>query len=309
MSALAHGIVVPTITIFGDDDEIDSAAMSKHIDWLVNSGASGIVVGGSSGEFLTLDNLELKRLITIALNVCHKRVPVYAATGRYSTRETFALTQWAHSRGAAGAMIVCPYYMHPSTDEVIGHFVQIRNAVGSDWPIILYNNPGTVGYELPKETIVSLNRGKIIQGAKCSQGPSTAALDLRIAAGPHRKELTVYYGHDFDPIDAIASGADGWLSGILNVFPSLCTKMWTYAQEGGHFAELMEIWNTIAPITKYIWIDHKVHPIAAYKDVLKLLDHPVGKPRAPLTELKLLEYRELEKLLKPAREMIQRVTR
>jgi 4-hydroxy-tetrahydrodipicolinate synthase len=291
---LARGIVVPCLTIFCDDtaQTLDVLATADHVDWLIKQGASGIVVGGSSGEFTALERWEFLRLLDGILEVAADRVPIYASTGRYSTRETIELSLRAKDAGAAGAMVVLPYYMHPPIMDVLAHFRELRSRVGADFPIILYNNPGTCGYELSTSVIVGLHRDGTINAVKASQGPADAAFELqRWPFAP-----IVYYGHDYDAWRAARSQTTngplhGWLSGILNVFPEAACRTWSGSEDAN------EAWQRISPLAHHIWIRHEFHPVTAYKAALKIFGRNVGVPRRPLREPTLDAMHALEAIL------------
>lgn len=273
---LARGIVVPSITVFHDNSSqsVDLVRTAAHLEWLIAEGANGIVIGGSSGEFVALAPEEIRNLIILATSAVRGRVPLYAATGRYSTHETIDLSLFAQRQGADGIMVVCPYYLRPGPAEVMAHFHAVREAVGPDFPIILYNNPGTCGYELPRENILRLHRRGIINAVKSSQGSATEAVELAaIPYGP-----ISYYGHDYD---GPAKLAHGWLTGILNVYPVRGDVAMAKIQR----------------LADYVWKEGRMHPITAYKAALTLRGRDVGIPRRPLLPPTAAEVQALERIL------------
>ena len=52
------GIYTPIITPFSNDGEIDWNAYADVIDWQIDNGVAGIIVGGSTGEFYALSKEE-----------------------------------------------------------------------------------------------------------------------------------------------------------------------------------------------------------------------------------------------------------
>ncbi len=135
------GIYPALVTPFTEKDEIDETAyraLIRHVLPHVN----GLVPAGTTGEFSYLSIEERKQIIEIAIDEAGGRVPIVAGTGAQSTRETVALTEWARDAGATGALVVAPYYLKPSFNEVYEHFEQV-NEIGL--PIILYNIPQCSG--------------------------------------------------------------------------------------------------------------------------------------------------------------------
>jgi 4-hydroxy-tetrahydrodipicolinate synthase len=296
MMGLASGILVPSVTVFRDDasQSIDEAATAEHIDWLIRNGADAIVPAGSSGEFPALSADEAKGLFELALSAAAGRVPVYPAAGRYATRDTIELCRFAEKVGAPGVMVIVPYYLLPDPPAVMEHFRAVRRA--TDLPIILYNNPKTVGVEVATADIVTLAQEGVVQGVKSSQGDVGATLELKRA----HPALRSYYGHDFVPASALLEGADGWFSLFPNVFPRLAKELWQAAVARDQ-ARAHSIQERLSPCIDFVWRSG-AHPLAAVKAALAMQGRTIGEPRRPLLPLGLAQQRVLEPLVRRALE-------
>ena len=91
------GIYPAAMTMFDRAGQLDEAATRRHYEWLVAEGADGLVVGGTSGEFIALTDPERRRIIELGVEASNGRVPVIAGTGYFSTLETIRLTRFAES--------------------------------------------------------------------------------------------------------------------------------------------------------------------------------------------------------------------
>ena len=131
------GIFPALVTPFTTDDKLDEAAYRELIRFVLPH-VSGVVPCGTTGEFSYMTIEERKRAVEVCLDEVNGRVPVVAGTGCQSTRETVALTGWAKDAGASGALVVAPYFLKPTFNEVYDHFRAV-DKVGL--PIILYNIP------------------------------------------------------------------------------------------------------------------------------------------------------------------------
>ena len=122
------GIFPALVTPFTADDRVDEAAFRELIRFVLPH-VDGVVPCGTTGEFsyLTLD--ERKQVLEICLDEVAGRVPVLAGTGCTSTRETVALTAWAKEAGAKAALIVAPYFLKPTFNEVYDHFKAVDDEV------------------------------------------------------------------------------------------------------------------------------------------------------------------------------------
>src|SRR5262245_58717768 len=96
------GIYPAALTMFDAQGRLDEAATEAHLRHLVAEGAHGVVVAGTSGEFISLDEAERKQVIASAVRAVGDKVPVIAGTGMASTAATIALTRHAADLGASG---------------------------------------------------------------------------------------------------------------------------------------------------------------------------------------------------------------
>src|SRR5512137_3165064 len=131
-------LVTPFAAGGGTLDETAYRALIRSVLPHVN----GVVPVGTTGEFVYMSDAEKRRAIAVALDEIGGRMPVIAGTGCASTRETVALTRYAKEAGAQAALVVAPYYLKPTYNEVYEHYEAV-NQVGL--PIILYNLPQCAG--------------------------------------------------------------------------------------------------------------------------------------------------------------------
>src|SRR3954451_10389099 len=95
-----RGIFPAALTMFDKENRLDEAATARHWDWLIRQGVDGLVIAGTSGEFIALENEERIRLFRLAREVAAGRVPIIAGSGHYSTRLTIELSREACKCGA-----------------------------------------------------------------------------------------------------------------------------------------------------------------------------------------------------------------
>jgi 4-hydroxy-tetrahydrodipicolinate synthase len=135
------GIFPALVTPFTPDDQIDESTYCELIRFVLPH-VDGVVPCGTTGEFSSMTFEEKMQTIGICIDQVAGRVPVLAGTGCQSTQETLELTQWAKDAGATGALIVAPYFLKPTYNEVFDHYKQI-DKIGL--PFVLYNIPQCAG--------------------------------------------------------------------------------------------------------------------------------------------------------------------
>jgi 4-hydroxy-tetrahydrodipicolinate synthase len=289
------GIYPASLTMFGADGELDDDATAAHIERLIADGADGVVVGGTSGEFALLDPAERIRLIEVGIEAARGRVPVIAGTGYTSTRETVALTRLAEQRGADGAIVILPYFQRPTVRELERHYADV--AAATDLPVMVYNNPAnSAAPPLETASLARLFESDAAHAVKSTFPTVHQVHELRDALPD---AFRVFYGSFMAPLEALAGGAHGWISGILNVTTADAAALFDAIARDGDLARGREIWTRILPI-KLLWtrsILGQLSDLAIYRAILNLRGERGGACRAPIMELDVDQLQLLEAYL------------
>jgi 4-hydroxy-tetrahydrodipicolinate synthase len=227
---------------------------------------------------------ERQQIIALGIQASAGRIPVYAGTGCYSTRDTIRLSRWAEAEGADGFMVLVPWLMQPFEQDVADHFRRLRDAVTK--PIMIYH-PQTTGVQLGLETLVQLVEEGVLASAKISQRDPSLARDLKLRVGGR---CAVFIGHDASAFEALCAGADGWISGSPIVFPRLTVRIFDLVQQG-RLEEARALWSHL---TEFVRLEFGPYPaeiqpthiIAVVKAALNAVGVQVGDPLPPLRPLK-----------------------
>ncbi len=148
------GVVVPMITPIDADEMIDEKAIRSQVDYVIEGGVTGILLYGSNGEFYVIEEDEMERGLKIVVDQAAGRVPVYFGIGAISTKKCIRLAKMAAANGAEAISILQPMFLKPTEAELFQHFKAIADAV-PELPVLLYNNPGRVGYTLSANLVRS----------------------------------------------------------------------------------------------------------------------------------------------------------
>jgi len=220
------GIYPALVTPFTADDQLDEATYRELIRFVLPH-VNGVVPCGTTGEFSSMSLEEKRRTIEICLDEVAGQVPVLAGTGCQSTRETLALTGWAKEAGAAGALVVAPYFLKPAYNEVFDHYKQI-DQIGL--PLVLYNIPQCAGTHYRWWTAEGMGLAfDSVIGMKDSSGDMPffmAALEKL------RGTIGLFVGHDEVVGAALLAGADGAILASANLVPDIWQEIYQAAQRG-----------------------------------------------------------------------------
>lgn len=141
-----RGSFPAVVTPFRKDGSIDERLFAANLELLMEEGAAGLVVCGSTGEAWSMTVEEKVRLAGLAASVAARSVPVIVGTGEIRTDRVIEASLGVKAAGADGVMVVPPYYAEVNRDAVLQHYRTIDKAVGL--PIVLYNHPQTTGVNL-----------------------------------------------------------------------------------------------------------------------------------------------------------------
>ena len=291
----AYGIFPPLFTIWNSDESYCAKKMEKYIDWLIDSGAQSIVACGSTGESAAMDMTDQKQVIEHVVRYTSGKVPVYAGTGKYSTKETLELSIHAKNVGADGLMVILPYYYKPYKEAAMNHLREVYKA--TELPIVLYNNPWFAGYELTAPEAKILADEGVLTGVKAAHGDANRVYDMKFAC---KDKLTVFYGHDYAALQGFAAGADGWLSGFPAAFPKQCRELQEAVMVEKDIVKGQKLWEKWQPLVNYFMdpaVNARVHWIEMLKWAVHVQGVDVGIARRPLKELDAQAKKEMQKPL------------
>ena len=292
-----RGIFPAAMTMFDADGNLDEAATGAHWRWLIEQGADGLVVCGTSGEFIALQPEEQRRLYALAVQVAGGRVPVVAGTGHYTTRFTIEQTRAAQALGVDAAIVILPYYQKPPKAAILDHYRHLRAAV-PDLPIMLYNNPLYSGCAeiTPAEIAMLVNEG-VVQMVKSTFESVVPVHDLAYLVGDR---MRIFYGSFASAYEALAAGAHGWISGVLNVAVREAKQLYQAVVVDKDITRGFALWMHILPLV-HLYTHRplgEVNDLAIYRSILAQWGHTrtySRLPFAPLTpaqEQKLIERLE-----------------
>lgn len=285
-----QGIFPAALTMFDANGAIDAAAQTAHLTSLLEQGVHGFVLAGTSGEFIGLDRRERAELVEISAAAVDRAVPIIAGTGAYGTAETIAMTRDAAAAGADGAIVILPYYQRPARHEVVEHFRAIARS--TDLPIMLYNNPANSGTNpLSDDDIAMLAREGVLHAVKSTFPTVHQVHEVRAACDA---DFRVFYGSFMAPLEGMAGGADGWVSGVLNVAAVDAVNLWN-AMQRGDLTSARAAWARILPL-KYLYTKQRVGDVSdleIYRSILRMRGQVGGHSRAPLLPLDENQERRL----------------
>ncbi|MDF2037558.1 4-hydroxy-tetrahydrodipicolinate synthase [Cytobacillus oceanisediminis] len=278
------------ITPMTQEQEIDWGGVKNNVNYFVDQGVAGIVINGSTGEFVSLSREEKYQMVETVMKEAGGRIPVIVGTAAETTRETIEYTKQAEVHGADGALIINPYYMKPKENEIYHHFKEVSSSV--NLPIMLYNNPFTSGVNMSTDLMLQIGKDcENVTHIKESSGEIGKVRDL---ARKGKGDFEVFCGAEELVMESYLVGATGWISVAGNIVPKLVTDMYTHFQNG-EFEEAWSINDRILPLCAFLEGSGKYVQIV--KRAMELTGQAGGPARYPRLGLSSEEDQKLKDLL------------
>lgn len=283
MSEPFRGSYTVTITPFTEDGgAIDVTAWKRFLDWQIEIGVPGIIVLGTTGEFLTVTDQERRELVETAVRHSAGRMKVLVGTMNAHTPNAVRYSAEAQELGADGLMIIPPYYYTPTEDEIFNYYKAICEAV--DLPIMLYNNPFTSNVDMSAKFVARLTRAfeqvRYIKEASMDVGRVFDIIEETEGV------MNVFAGERV--VESYSLGAVGYVNPYGNYVPRASWIFCEYAAKG-MWEEAKAIQHKIDKMQDIIGEGHPTYGHQCYSKALAAAaGHPVGDVRAPLTTFREL---------------------
>ena len=148
----SYGVLVTPFT--RDGESVDFQALHNLLDWQISCGSPGIIMMGTTGEFLTLSDEERFAVIESTVTHIAGRINVLVGTMNAYTPNAVRYSKQAQDLGASGLMVLPPYYYTPTQDEIYNYYKAICEA--TTIPIMIYNNPFTSNVDMSASFVAKL---------------------------------------------------------------------------------------------------------------------------------------------------------
>jgi 4-hydroxy-tetrahydrodipicolinate synthase len=274
MNAPFGRVLTAMVTPFTREGSLDTERAAALAERLVDLGNDGLVISGTTGESPTTTDAEKDALLRAVVEAVGDRAKVVAGVGTYDTAQTVESARAAEKAGAAGLLVVTPYYSRPPQAGLLAHFTTVADA--TDLPVMLYDIPVRAGVAIETDTMLRLAEHPRIVANKDAKADLFAA--QRVIAG---SDLAFYSGDDALNLPLLAVGAVGVVSVTGHIIANRHASM-IEALQAGDLGKAREINESSLPVT--VGIMTRTQGAIMVKAALDLLGFPVGPMRLPLVD-------------------------
>jgi 4-hydroxy-tetrahydrodipicolinate synthase len=273
-----EGIVVPLVTPFNEDESINFDSYKKVIDYVVEGGVHGLLVGGTTGEYHVMSFEERKELIKAGCDFADGRVPVMAGVGCFTAKETIELANHAADCGAKWGLVLPPYYHHTSDKGIIDFFKEV--AANSKVGIVIYDYPGATSVDLTPEMIYELSQVDNIVCVKESADFGHLCQVLELTKDV--ENFSVFTGEENFILPTLTIGGHGAFGILINLLPKEMVEIYNLIESNDAKAAA-ELNSKLMAIYNMMEVEGNPYPgpVKAGLEMIGLID---GKLRKPLTQ-------------------------
>lgn len=237
-----RGVFPAFTTQMKKDESLDLEATARHIEVLIDSGISGVIMLGSLGENAALSPDEKRRVMKATIEAVKGRVPVLSGVVETSTAAAIEYVRDMEKMGADGLMVLPAMIYRADADETVHHYRAV--AAATALPIIVYNNPLAYTVDITPDMFVQLADVRNFVAIKESSGDVRRMTDLRNLTGDR---YALFCGVDDLVLESAVLGIDGWIAGMGLAFPQENQRLWDLAM-AGKYEEARAIYRWFTPL-------------------------------------------------------------
>jgi 4-hydroxy-tetrahydrodipicolinate synthase len=278
---MAHrlsGVIVPLVTPFAADEQVNHAQLADVANWMIEAGADHLMGTALTGEGPLLSPDETVRVWETIAGQAAGRAGFVPALITFRTSVAIDLARVAHSLGADALMvvpIVPELYAGRSPGDVIAFDQEVARAVPT--PLVLFNYPSLTNVDFTPSFVAKLAEIETVRYIKESTADSKRVHAIQRLCGDR---VSVICGNPNAAFESLALGCDAWITGIMNVAPRAAKWMFSAIREKGDMAAARHLYyEHLLPIVDVMMRNN--NPTGTIKAGMRARGLAVGVPRRP----------------------------
>ena len=237
------GVFPAATTQFKEDQSLDLPATARHLEALIGSGVTGLIMLGSLGENTTLNPEEKLQVVELAVKTAAGRVPVLSGVAEITTASACALCSSRRNALALDGFMVMPAMIYKADSaEALAHFRAVGSATKLPW--MLYNNPLAYHVDVTPAMLNELSNLQNLVALKESSGNTRRITDIHNEVGDR---YAIFVGVDDLVLESAILGIDGWVAGTGIAFPNENQFFWELTR-AGKWDEARALYRWFSPL-------------------------------------------------------------
>ena len=272
---MLKGSIVALITPFTENNEVNYKKISDLIEMHVFAETDGLVLLGTTSESSSLTDKEKDEIVKFVIRQVNKRMKIVIGVITNNTFDGIIKGKKYESYGADYLLVTPPYYNKTNKSGLIKHFKLIAESVNI--PIIIYNIPSRVGFNIEPQELIELKKIKNIYGVKESNKNINHIIEV---ANMCDQNFKLYCGNDDLIYIFLTLGAEGLINVYGNLNPIVIKNMLYIFEDN----ELLARRYFLQYYGLFKDLSLEINPIPI-KTLMNYIGFNVGNLRLPLDEM------------------------
>lgn len=293
-------ILPAAFTPMYEDGSVHYALVEALYQRCVESGFTGVFLNGTTGECMSLDAGERKRLVETWV-ACrrkngHPDFRIFVHVGSSNLVEAAAMAEHAQAHGADGVAMVPTFYFRPATITDLVEQCKYVAAAAPEVPFYYYNIPALTGVNFPLILFMEAAIREIptFSGLKNSFND---LVDYQKCLHYGKGDYALYWGTDEVFMMVYAAGNRHYVGSTYNFMGNIYIKM----LDAYHACDFKSLTGLQAEATRIYNILNQHNSLISGKAIMRHIGVDCGPVRRPLMNLKAADSASLlERLQKTA---------
>lgn len=285
---LAGAIGFP-VTPFHPDLSLDLDGLRRNVRWMAKHPFCALVAAGGSGEYYSLTSEEHRQVVEATVQETAGKMPVVVGVGIHA-HIAIEQAKAAEAAGAAGLLLLPPYYTNAHDDGLLEYYAAI--AAATPLGCLLYSRDWVNLSSAMVERLV--NRIPNLVGHKDGQGDLRQLQRIMNRVG----DRLLWIGGSGDDMVAAyyALGIRCYTSSISNIAPRLSLQLHDRAAALDSASLQRLTTNYVMPLYN-MRARKRGYEISVMKAAMQILGMPAGPARPPIPPIRAEEENELRALM------------
>ena len=288
---LGAGLLSFPVTHFTPDLEFDEPAYREHLGRLAGYDVAGLFAAGGTGEYFSLSDAEVGRVVRAAVSEVAGAVPVLAPAG-HGTVIAVEQARDAEAAGASGVLLFPPYLTEASQEGIVAHVKAVCAATGLG--VVFYNRANArIGVDALAELADSCPN---LVGFKDGIGDIELMTRVYARFGDRFTYIGGLPTAETFALPYVQLGVTTYSSAIFNFVPQFALDFYADVRAGDRTAVYRKLNEFVLPYLD-IRDRRKGYAVSIIKAGLTAVGRRGGPVRPPLTDLTADEMAALTALV------------
>lgn len=275
MKKIFKGIMPALVTPFLEDRKtVDEKATRSLIEHLLEQGADGFYILGSTGEGIVMEESERMRMCEIVVSQVAGRKPVILHIADMNFDRAVRLAQHGEKVGVDAISALPPLFFHYTNDDIYKYYKNMASV--TNLPFVMYNHAAANG-GMSADLVSKLFEEENITGVKWTLNNYYGMMELKEKT---KGEMNIINGPDEMLLQGLSAGADAGIGTTYNVMLPMYKEIYRAFNAG----EVEKAMATQRKASAVVTVMLKYEVLPATKYMCKMMGYPVGDCSRPFCQ-------------------------